>query len=160
MAISCAAISSDRLRHRNHHACRCNERFGPGAVHRGGGHPLADLQAVDAVAECIDHAQCFTATDRRQRRLVAVQAAHGQQVVVVDRGQHGADAHLAGAGLGQGGIGNGKDVGRVAEGGYWAARMGGVPGKVDVVPNWGRRRCRQGAAGATRHPATDRRDMC
>ncbi|MNN53119.1 hypothetical protein D3C81_1678550 [compost metagenome] len=128
-------------------------------MHRGGGNTLADLQAIDALAERIDHAQCFAATGCRQRRLVAVQATHRQQVVVVDRGQHGADAHLAGAGFGQCSVGNGKDVGRVAEGGVLGSAHERCSGKVDVIPNWGRVRRQQGDGDATRHPATDGRDM-
>ncbi|KAG1455541.1 hypothetical protein G6F57_015276 [Rhizopus arrhizus] len=50
----CGHLVGDGVRHRNHHARRCDERFGPGAVHRGGGHALADPQALDAFAKRID----------------------------------------------------------------------------------------------------------
>src|SRR3546814_369628 len=66
-------------------------------------------------AERIHHAQPLAAADRGQRRLVAVLAAHGQQVVVVDRCQLHADPHFAGGGLGQRTVAGDKHVGRIAE---------------------------------------------
>ncbi len=95
-------------------------------MHRSGGDALADLQAFNTFAQRIDHAQGFAATDRRQGRLVAIQAAYGQQVVIVDRGKRGADAHLTGAGFGQGDIGDGKDGGGIAEGGIEGGAHGSI----------------------------------
>src|SRR3546814_9303374 len=68
-----------------------------------------------ARAERIHHAQSLAAADRGQRRLVAVLAAHGQQVVVVDRRQLHADPHFAGGGLGHRTVAGDKHVGRIAE---------------------------------------------
>src|SRR3546814_19193862 len=63
----------------------------------------------------IPPAQPRAAADRGQRRLVAVLAADGQQVVVVDRRQLHADPHFAGDGLGHRTVADDKHVGRTAE---------------------------------------------
>ncbi|CEE83462.1 hypothetical protein XAC2852_880048 [Xanthomonas citri pv. citri] len=97
------------------HAGRLGQKgVGPALVYAGSDDALADLQALDAFAQRIDHARAFAAADRRQCGLVAVVAAHRPQVMVVDGRTPHRDADLALAGLRCGPFAKFEHLGRVA----------------------------------------------
>ncbi|OEI67187.1 hypothetical protein Cus16_3195 [Curtobacterium sp. ER1/6] len=104
-----------RVRHRDEPGGVGHVVLGPDAE-RTAGDALADLQPVDALAERLDDTECLGAAGGRELRLEAVCAADGPQVVVVDRGEHGADEHLPGARLRDRALGHGQDVGGLTEG--------------------------------------------
>jgi hypothetical protein len=87
---------------------------GPGLL-AAADHALPDLEVLDPGAEFLYHAERLRAADRRQRRLDAIRARHGHQVMSVDGGQDHPDPRLPRPGRRPLTLGKGQHLGRIAE---------------------------------------------
>ena len=102
-------------------------------------HVVAGLEAAHAFADRLDHTNRLGAAQRRQLGLVAIGAADGPEVVIVDRRQDGPDAYLTGTGLRDGAVRHDQDVGRFAKRGVNVAahdvslHSGDVQAHIDVI---------------------------
>ena len=116
---------------------------------------LPQRDAFDASAERIDHAHGLAAANGGQLGLVAVAATDGPKIMVVDGGEQGLDANLAGGGLGHGLLAQGQDFGGLAKGGVNRTAHGGCPYWASIDSRaWATASLLAGFWPVTRRPST------